>query len=298
MDLISLPVYDTKFISDIEFGNGGGVPLLLDLCKPINSEGPFPAIIYIHGGGWKFGDKASSGGKKTLKFAKYGFVTCSINHRSTKNASHPAQIHDVKAAVRWLRAHAEKYQIDPNKIGVWGHSSGGHLAALLGTSEDIPELKGNSGSPGYSSRVQAVCTSAGPTDILKMGGWHDAPNSPEACLIGSTYHKDKPLIAQELNPITHITKDVPPFLIIHGDQDEIVPVGQAEFLFNGLADVSFLRIKNGDHDDYNGGTLQLDDILPLILSFFAKTLKGTKQPAAEIKAKREAMRRAIDHFLK
>lgn len=296
MNIFKLKRYDTTFISDVKYGEANGKKLLLDICMPKGCEELLPVIMYIHGGGWKYGDKAAAGGQHNAKFAEFGFFTCSINHRSTSEAPHPAQIHDVKAAVRWLRANAAEYNIDPNKIGVWGHSSGGHLAALLGTSYDIPELEGESGNPGFSSRVQAVCTSAGPTDLLQMGGWHDAPNSPEASLVGAKYHRDRPDVATELNPITHIRHDAPPFLIVHGDLDEIVPVNQANLLFDALSDVSYIRVKNGDHDDYNGGGMTMEEILPAILAFFTKHLKGTRASVAEVEAKREAMRRGIRHY--
>lgn len=296
MNIFDTKRYETTFISDVKYGEADGKELLLDICMPIESTEPLPVIMYIHGGGWRFGDKAASGGQGNAKFAQFGFFTCSINHRSTMEAPHPAQIHDVKAAVRWLRANAEKYNINPEKIGVWGHSSGGHLSALLGTSYDIPELEGESGSPGYSSRVQAVCTSAGPSNIFHMGGWHDAPNSPEASLVGAEYHLDRPDIVKQLNPITYIREDAPPFLIVHGDLDEIVPVNQANLLFEALTDVSYIRVKNGDHDDYNGGAMTMEEIHPAVLAFFTKHLKGTRPSIEEVENKRKAMRQAIRYY--
>jgi acetyl esterase/lipase len=296
MNVFDLPIYETAFFSDVIYGEADGKPLLLDICVPVNSDKPLAVIMYIHGGGWRFGDKASSGGVNNRKFTKYGFVTCSINHRLTTEDPFPAQIHDVKSAVRWLRANALKYNINPDKIGVWGHSSGGHLSALLGLSYNIPELEGDCGSPGYSSRVQAVCTSAAPTDILQMGGWHNAPGSPEAHLVGSTFHYDRQDLTNKINPINYIREDAPPFLIIHGDQDVIVPINQSNLLFDALENVSYLRVKNGDHDDYNGGSLTLDEIMPSILAFFVKHLKENPILEEDIMKKRDAMLQGVNFY--
>jgi acetyl esterase/lipase len=296
MTIFDLPHYETVLISDVIYGEADGIPLLLDICMPVKSDQPLPVIMFIHGGGWRFGDKAASGGLTNRTFAKFGFVTCSVNHRLTTEAPFPAQIHDVKAAVRWLRGNASEYNIDPERIGVWGHSSGGHLSALLGLSYDTPELEGNSGSPGYSSRVQAVCTSAAPTDILQMGGWHNAPGSPEAHLVGSTFHYERPDLTDKINPINYIREDAPPFLVIHGDQDVIVPVNQSNLLFDALENVSYLRVKNGDHDDYNGGNLTLDEIMPMILAYFYKHLVENPVSKEEIMKKREAMLKGVKYY--
>ncbi|HEU4965027.1 MAG TPA: alpha/beta hydrolase [Bacilli bacterium] len=287
-------IYETERILDVQFGEAEGHPLLLDIVRPTSPPAePMPVIVYIHGGGWMGGDKSLIGGQHNATLARYGFFTVSINHRLTGVAPFPAQIHDVKAAIRWLRANADTYGIDPNKIGVWGHSSGGHLAALLATSGDVPELEGNSGSPGYSSRVQAAVTSAGPVDVLTMGGWHDLPNSPEARFVNAEYVKDNPELAKMTNPITYINGDEPPVLIIHGDQDSIVPVSQAELLYQALTDVSLLRVKQGDHDDYNGGNLEMVELLDTVRSFFHKHLNGNRRPQAEVLERREQMEQWI-----
>ena len=134
-----------------------------------------------------------------------GFFTVSISYRLSGQATFPAQIEDCKAAVRWLRAHAADYHVDPARIGVWGHSAGAHLAALLGTSGDVPALEGTSGNAGRSSRVQAVVALAPPVDLGKMGGWHDAPDSPEARLLGGPVWK-RPDGVRVANPITYLKR--------------------------------------------------------------------------------------------
>jgi acetyl esterase/lipase len=274
--------------------------LLLDIvCPVVKADTPLPVILYIHGGGWMGGDKAAIGGRHNATFAAHGFIAVSINHRLSGEAIFPAQIHDCKAAVRWLRANAETYNIDPNKIGVWGHSSGGHLAALLGTSGQVPELEGESGNEGYSSAVQAVCASAAPIDLLQMGDWHDEANSPEARLLGASYIKDRPDLAKQASPFTYINDpaQVPPFLLIHGEQDQMVPFKQSKLLYEALQDVSFVRLKQGDHADYNGGNMLMEDLLPTILSFFRKNLVGPKQTTEEIQATRDGMQQFINHIM-
>ncbi|MBZ0185864.1 MAG: alpha/beta hydrolase, partial [Candidatus Obscuribacterales bacterium] len=136
----------------------------LDLFIPKTKFGTsLPLIIWIHGGGWIEGDKSSS---PSLELARKGFATASINYRLAPKNLFPAQIYDCKAAIRFIRAHAEEYNIDPDRIGVWGHSAGGHLAALLGTTNDIKELEGDLGNLDRSSATSAVCDWCGPTNLL------------------------------------------------------------------------------------------------------------------------------------
>ena len=168
-----------------------------------------------------------------------GYAVASINYRLSHEAIFPAQIHDCKGAVRWLRAHAGEYGLDPARVGAWGDSAGGHLVALLGTSGDVAELEGTVGGNGeQSSRVQAVCDWFGPTDMLQIGGFpsdidHNGPDSPEARLFGGPIHEKRDLVTQA-NPITYIRADAPPFLIVHGDRDPIVPLHQSELLADAL----------------------------------------------------------------
>ncbi len=233
---------------DAVFGEADGTTLLLDIAQPdMPPVRPRPVIIYIHGGAWMAGDRRTT---RNNLFAAHGFFTASIEYRLSQQALFPAQLHDVNAAVRWLRANAEQLRIDPQRIGVWGHSAGAHLAALLGTTGDVAELEGTSGSPGYSSRVQAVATLAAPTDFLQMGGSHDNPDSPEARLVGGPIHERVAEVARA-NPITYVSRDTPPFLLLHGDVDDTVPVGQSRLLFEALqaagADVTMYIFPDTGH---------------------------------------------------
>lgn len=166
--------------------------------------------------------------------AAHGFITVSITYRLSQEATFPAQIHDARAAVRWLRANAQRYGIDPERIGVWGDSAGGHLAALLGLTADLPTLEGDNGSAGYSSRVHAVVARVAPSDFLHPGGGliNDAP-SPVTQLFGGTVHEREELM-RLASPITHVQAGSPPFLIVHGTLDETVPFEQGKRLYEAL----------------------------------------------------------------
>ncbi|MEO6846005.1 MAG: alpha/beta hydrolase, partial [Chthoniobacterales bacterium] len=149
--------------ANVVMGKGGGRDLHAELDWPTNPPKlPMPAIISIHGGGWLSAEYQPNGARI---FVNQGYFTMACEYRSDKESKWPAQIEDCKLAVRWLRANAAKYNVDPNRIGVWGGSAGGHLAALLGTTENHPEFEGSGGYPGVSSKVQAVIDSFGPTDL-------------------------------------------------------------------------------------------------------------------------------------
>ncbi|HWV34310.1 MAG TPA: alpha/beta hydrolase [Thermomicrobiales bacterium] len=225
--------------TDVQYGEGGGEPLLLDILRPAAiSDEPRPAIVYVHGGGWMGGDR-SDGITLNLMLARMGFFTVTISYRFSQVAPFPAQIHDVKAAIRFLRANAERFGIDPGRIGVWGHSAGGHLSALAGLSADIPELEGESGSPGYSSGVQAVVPMSPPTDFTLPWTGPGAPLSVEIAidaidrLLGGT-PEEKPDLARLASPAALVQPGDAPSLILHGTADELVAFRQAELLAEAM----------------------------------------------------------------
>jgi len=266
-------------IKDVIFGTGGNRPLRLNIARPKElPKGSMPVVVFIHGGGWKGGTYK---GSQNYPFAARGYFTVNIEYRLSGEATFPAQIHDCKAAIRWLRANAEKFNIDPNRIGVWGTSAGGHLAALLGTSGDVPELEGKGGSEGFSSSVQAVVDWFGPTDLSKMGGWHNNPDSPECKLVGGPLGEKIDLVKMA-NPITYVTHDDPPFLIIHGENDRIVPFSQSMLLYNALrkagVEATLIKVQNADHGfrpNPSGATVKPSrkEILELTMNFFDRHLK-------------------------
>jgi acetyl esterase/lipase len=265
--------------SDIEYAKAGDISLKLDVLKPkAASDKPRPVIVWIHGGGWQNGDKSSGMGRLAGYVAGGDYVGVSVGYRLTDKGSWPAQIHDCKAAIRWIRANAEKLGIDPNKIGVWGSSAGGHLVSHLGTSGDIEEVEGDLGTTGVSSRVACVVDFCGPSDFPNFQMTSGAQNPITKLLGGSP--KDKAEVAKEASPITFVTKDDPPFLIVHGTDDRTVPFNQAERLYDaqkkaGL-DTTFVKIEGGGHGI--GGP----EVEARVRAFFEKHLLGKDvQVAAE-----------------
>jgi acetyl esterase/lipase len=217
----------------------------LDLYLP-ERRGPFPVVLIIHGGAFMFGDKShdiSTAG--TDQLLARGYAVANVNYRLSGEAKAPAQVHDVKTAVRWLRTHAGEYDLDPDRIGAWGSSAGANLAALLGTSAGVAGLEGAAlGCVDQSSRIQAVIDWFGPTDFLKMDEQlranglrspesHDAPFSPESQLVGAAI-QTRPDLAAVVDPIGYVTSGAAAFLMQHGTADCIVPYQQSQLLYDAL----------------------------------------------------------------
>ncbi|WP_251551478.1 alpha/beta hydrolase [Neobacillus muris] len=267
-----------ELLPNIVYTKIDGIALKLHLLVPKHSDKQLPLIIYIKGGGWgkNHPQKSFSFIPSLVQFAKRGYVVASVEHRTSHAAKFPAQLHDIKAAVRYLKANAGKYHINPDKVGVWGSSSGGHLAALLGTSGGIKQLEGNSYNQSTESRVQAVVDWYGPTDFSQMSKFpsevdFDAADSPESILIGGPVqeHPDQVKLA---NPITYITPDDPPFLIMHGDKDKRVPYNQSVLLYQALkkanVEVTMYRIKGAGHGGFSEPA-----ILNIVQEYFDLHLK-------------------------
>jgi acetyl esterase/lipase len=229
-----------RLTSGVVYGRGGDAELLMDIYRPERPAGPrVPAVVYIHGGAWVSGSRAESWvAPKLALFTTRGWVAASIDYRLSSVARWPAQIHDCKCAVRFLGAHAADYGIDPERIGAWGDSAGGHLAAMLGVSAGVREFEGRGGWAGSSSRVGAVCAWFAPSDFLSMPGQpskidRSKPDCPEAMLIGGPL-AEKPDVARAASPVTHVGPESAPFIIMHGIDDEVVPVEQSRILHRAL----------------------------------------------------------------
>jgi acetyl esterase/lipase len=230
---------------DVSYGTVSGHPLLLDIYEPgEHSSGLLPAVILIHGGGWISFDKSTMQ-TMGMFLARSGFVAFSVDYRlfHEKENRWPAQLDDVQRAVRWVRANAAKYSVDPQHVGAFGHSAGAQLVALLG----MEDTRDNS-DPAlakYSSKVQAVVDVSGPADFTA----HDDPDAVAflTAFFGGDYAQHAK-VWQDASPAFHAAKDVAPFLIIHGTQDESVPLAQAQELADKLkqagAAVKFVTVED------------------------------------------------------
>lgn len=245
-----------KSYRDLAYVPDGHERQKLDLYLPLEGEN-FPLIIWIHGGAFRMGSKeGNEHDPLPFDYLAQGYALASINYRLSQHAIFPAQIEDCQAAVRYLRAHAAQYNLDPARFVAWGPSAGGHLAAMLGTTGHITEFDVGEHLD-VSSQVQAVVDYYGPTDFLQMdiqrlpdGMLHDTPDSPESQLVGGAIQEHPEKVAKA-NPITYVTENVPPFLIVHGDSDPLVPYQQSLILVEALqkvgADVTFYTVAGGGH---------------------------------------------------
>ncbi len=244
----------------------------LDLYLP-NNKTLLPLIIWVHGGAFRAGNKDNA----PLEFVQAGYAVASINYRLSQHALFPAQIEDVKKAVRWLRANATTYHLNPKRFAAWGGSAGGHLVAMLGTTGGMKIFETDAHA-GVSSQVQAVVDYYGPTDFLQMDAQslpdslnHNAPDSPESALIGGPIQQNKAQVAKA-NPITYVSDKTPPFLIVHGDKDKLVPYQQSLLLKSALdkagVEASLYLVKDGGH-----GNFKDPKVAELTKEFFDRHLK-------------------------
>jgi acetyl esterase/lipase len=239
----------------IEFASPAGESLLLDLRVP-DGPGAHPVVVYLHSGAWIMGDRT---GGPARRQATRGYAVASIEYRLAPEHVWPAQVEDVKAAVRWLRAHAERFNLDPERIGIFGTSAGAHIGSVAATANDIPWLDGIAlGNAQYSSRVRAVVDLYGPTDLLRLeedklpcipldgnAGW-----MPPSLLMGCRI-QDCQDWTRTASPMSYVTPDDPPFLIMHGMLDCLVPFQQSITLHERLRDTGvhsqLVLIPKGDH---------------------------------------------------
>jgi len=271
----------TPIAADVAYASTSAAQTL-DIYLP-TGNGPFPVVVVIHGGGFMVGDKANPALGDELLNA--GYAVASVNYRLAAEATYPAQIQDVKAAVRFLRANAAKYNLDPQRFAAFGQSAGANLAATLGTSCGVAALEGAElGNADQSSCVQAVVDWFGPTDFLQMDKQftgtscpvnHDAANSPESMVIGAAI-QTVPDKAQAANPITYVSAKASPFLIQHGTADCNVPPQQGQLLYDALAPligndkVTYTLLEGAGH-----GGAQFSDAanVQVVLDFLGSALK-------------------------
>jgi acetyl esterase/lipase len=221
-------------------------PLELDLVLPPETDAAVPVVVFLHGGGWRVGSRHTAGpayrGASPTPFervAQAGIAVASVDYRLSGEARFPAQLHDAKAAVRWLRARAGDVGIDPGRIAAWGESAGGHLAELLGLTTDDESLEGDVGLTGTTSRVCAVVAWYAPSDVAAVatdtGADPADPATREAQLLGAPA-PEVPERAAQASPVTHVSPGAPPFLLLHGAADRFVPSVQSERLYAALVE--------------------------------------------------------------
>lgn len=274
-------------VREVRYQDGPSNAWRLDLAMPTERAMELrPAIVIIHGGGWIEGDKSSFSTWKnrppgnTFDFAKLGFVAATINYRMSKEAPYPAALHDSKTAIRWLRANAEKYQIDPDCIGVWGNSAGGHLALLLAMTNDEPEFEGEGPWREFSSRVQCAVSDSGPVDLLGQHEQGTLRVVVEKFLDGPP-DGDRSSRYRDASPSQRIHKKVPPLLLLYGVDDNQVPINLADrFVADldqaGLKDVSYHRLAKVGHCPHS--LIRVPWVDDVVNEFFLRTLKPESNP--------------------
>jgi len=293
LDVTKTAIESSRHWLDVDYVGDGFIGHRLDIHLPASGQAPFPVVIAIYGSAF-FSNSSKAAVYKDgwgQKLLANGFAVVSINHRSSRDAIFPAQIQDVKAAIRFVRASSQQFSLDNSFIGITGWSSGGHLSALAGTTNatktktinglDI-DIEGSLGNyTQTSSAVNAVVDWFGPTDFLimdKCGSTmsHDDVNSPESSLIGGAIQENKGKTALA-NPVTYVDKLNPPFLIFHGDKDPLVPHCQSEQLFNKLQSAGVLSelviVSGGTH----GPGVMIDKYYDQAIAFFINELKRIKK---------------------
>ena len=216
----------------IEYSIQGDVHLQLNLARPKVGDGPFPAVLCIHGGGFRAGNRESYDAL-CVKLAERGYVAATMTYRLAPDHKFPAAVHDTKAAVRWLRANAAKYHINPDRIGTTGGSAGGHLAQFLGVTADVPEFEGTGGHSDQSSRVTCVVNVYGPSDFTKSYGKSVDAHEVLPLWFGGNLDTKRDLHIQG-SPLYWVTPNSAPTLCIHGTEDKYVAHEQAVWLIDKL----------------------------------------------------------------
>ena len=264
------------FEKNIEYSNPDDQHLQLNMARPKEGPGPFPAVICIHGGGFRAGTRESFN-SLCLQLAERGYVAVTVSYRLAPKYQFPAAVYDVKAAVRWMRANAEKYQIDPDRIGTTGGSAGGHLAQFLGVTSGVKKFEGDGGNAEYSSSVKCVVNFYGPSDFTKS---YDASVDAKDVLplfLGGNLQQERHRHI-ESSPLYWVTPEAAPTLFVHGTKDAYVAHEQAEWIVERMkaADVeaTLMTIEDGDHGFRTSSPDVKEKIEKARFEFFDRHLKN------------------------
>jgi acetyl esterase/lipase len=273
-----------KLVNNVVYAHKSDMDLHLTIIKPVLKESNgeeskttrFPIVIYVQGSAW-FKQNMGNEVAQLSRFADRGYIVALVEYRPSTVAPFPAQVEDAKSAIRFMIEHGEEYYGDPEKLVVWGDSSGGHTASMVGTTLDTRDFDTLEGEP---IKLKAVIDYYGPTAIWKMNEEpstydHIQPNSPEGMLLGGKNVLNHIEAAKKTSPMTYISssESMPPFLIVHGDKDRLVPFGQSVMLFDALKknqhDVRMIKLHGGDH---GGAPYWQDDVLDIVDNFIKATL--------------------------
>ena len=266
---------DVLFERNIEYSNPDGQHLQVNIARPKTGQGPFPAVLCIHGGGFRAGSREGFN-KLCLTLAEQGYVAVTASYRLSPKYQFPAAVHDVKAAVRWMRANADKYNIDPTRIGTTGGSAGGHLAQFLAVTSGVKEFEGDGGNADYSSGVKCVVNYFGPSDFTKSyDASVDAAEVLPLFLGGNLQQQRRRHI--EASPLYWVTPNASPTLCIHGTKDSYVAHEQAVWLIDRLqasaVEAKLMSIQGADHGFRGASDEVKAEIENARIKFFDKHLK-------------------------
>jgi acetyl esterase/lipase len=266
-------VPDTVIVEKgIEYANPDDQHLQLNLARPKMGDGPFPAIVCIHGGGFRAGKRESYDGL-IVRLAEQGYVAITVTYRLAPKYQFPAAVHDTKAAVRWVRANAAKYKIDPSRIGTTGGSAGGHLAQFLGVTAGVKEFEGDGGNPAESSAVACVVNVYGPSDFTKSYGKSVDAAEVLPLFLGGNLEKARKLHLKA-SPLYWVTPVAAPTLCIHGTLDKYVAHEQAVWLVDKMnaagAEAELLTLEGAGHG-FKGKDAETAD--KALMAYFNKKLK-------------------------
>ena len=257
----------------------------LDLYIPSGATGRLPTVIWTGGSAWMADTGKRTAGGLATRLNPAGYAVAGVSIRSSSQVKFPGQLHDIKAAIRWLRANTDKYQLDPHHIAIMGDSSGGWTAAMAAVTGDAPEMEGSVGTTGVSSQLQAAVAFYPPTNFLTMDAWalrkcvgdrcHDAEGSPESRLVGCAI-RTCPDKVRAASPMHYITDADPPIMILHGNSDPLVPHNQGEELYMALnkacKDVIFISLPKAPHGNWNG--FLTDDVLREAATMRSTSIQG------------------------
>jgi acetyl esterase/lipase len=219
-----------RVVRDLEFARPGGVPLRADLYLPAEAPPPIPVVLWLHGGGWANGDRRTVPDLER-HFARRGYAMASVDYRKSGVARFPAPLEDVRAAIRWLRDVAGEHGLDPEAVGIWGSSAGGHLGALAALTAREPRDAVRCVVAGYAPTDLANLNEGRREDGIAAGG----PDSFESLMLGGPPAEVDPEVLRAANPVDQVTAAAPPFLLMHGTDDPIVPHRQSERFYQALA---------------------------------------------------------------